>query len=181
MTSIVVMVWHVIMDLRYFLFLYGLFIFIISQVYAVLGLGNEYDIEVDADEYLEPTPDDNLLLEEPTNPFNERHTFFAIGLHFGYFIQTLKLSMGDFSIIKPVIMLSTSENILFWFCWVLNLYVSCIFFLNFIVVEASATYDKVHNNLDELISKEKAEFIKEAENMTNDAHKKAQDYPKYLI
>ena len=55
----------------------------------------------------------------------------------------------------------------------LNLYVSCIFFLNFIVVEASATYDKVHNNLDELISKEKAEFIKEAENMTNDAHKKA--------
>jgi hypothetical protein len=50
MTSIVVMVWHVIMDLRYFLFLYGLFIFIISQVYAVLGLGNEYDIEVDIDE-----------------------------------------------------------------------------------------------------------------------------------
>ena len=81
--------------------------------------------------------------------------------------------MGDFTIIKPVALLSRSENILFWFCWVINLYVSCIFFLNFIVVEASATYDKVHNNLDELICKEKAEFIKEAENMTNDAHKKA--------
>lgn len=102
MTSIVVMVWHVIKDLRYFLFLYGLFIFIISQVYAVLGLGNEYDIEVDAEEYLEPTPDD-LLLEDPTDPIFDRKTFFAVGLHFGYFIQTLKLSMGDFTIIKPVV------------------------------------------------------------------------------
>ena len=128
MTSIVVMVWHVIMDLRDFLFLYGLFIFIISQVYAVLGLGNEYDIEVDAEDYLEPTDDEESVFE--------RNSYFAVGLHFGYFIQTLKLSMGDFTIIKPVKQLSRSENILFWLCWVLNLYVSCIFFLNFIVVEA---------------------------------------------
>ena len=78
MTSIVVMVWHVIMDLRYFLFLYGLFIFIISQVYAVLGLGNEYDIEVDAEEYLEPTDDEDSVME--------RNSYFAVGLHFGYFI-----------------------------------------------------------------------------------------------
>jgi hypothetical protein len=170
MTHIVVLVWHVIMDLRVFLFSYFLFIFIISQLYAVLGLGNEYEVDIDESEYLEPTDDDP-----------ERHIYFAIGLHAGCFLWTLRLSMGDFSIIKPVSKLSYSENILFWLVYVLTLYVSCIFFLNFIVVEANATYQRVLNHLEELIYKEKAIYIKEAENMTNDAHKKASHFPRYLI
>ena len=172
MTHIVVMVWHVITDLGNFLFLYFLFIFIISQLYAVLGLGNEYDIEVDEADFLETTPD----VGAP-----EKDIYFAIGLHAGCFIWTLRLSMGDFSIIKTVYRLSRSENILFWFVWALTLYMTCIFFLNFIVVEATATYKRVYNHLEELIYQEKADFIKEAENMTNDSHKKPQDYPKYLI
>ena len=59
MTHIVVLVGHVMMDLRFFLFAYFVFIFIISQLYAVLGLGNEYDVMIDEADYIEPTDDAN--------------------------------------------------------------------------------------------------------------------------
>lgn len=132
MTNIVVMVWHVVLDLRDFLFLYMLFIFIISQTYAVLGLGNNYG-------------------EAENNEKSGGEEYMKVGLHFGYFIQTLKLSMGDFEITKAVSKLSKPENILFWLVYVVNLYVSTLFFLNFIVVEAMATYKKVQNHCQQLI------------------------------
>ena len=128
-------------------------------------------MEIDEAEYLETTEDAMV----------EKVVYFASGLQRGCFIWTLRLSMGDFSIIQPVSKLSSGESILFWGVYLVTLYMSCIFFLNFIVVEAHSTYQRVSDHLEELIYKEKASFIKEAENMIKAEDKLAEHYPKYLI
>jgi hypothetical protein len=64
------------------------------------------------------------------------------------FIDTLKLSMGDYgSLVNSSIDLNSEDNILFWMCLVLALTVTCIIFLNFIIAEASASYEKVSGEL----------------------------------
>ena len=42
---------------------------------------------------------------------------------------------------------------------------TCIIFLNFIIAEASASYEKVKENLTAMINKEKSQLIGEAEQM----------------
>lgn len=47
--------------------------------------------------------------------------------------------------------LEPEENQLYIFCWFLIVTVTCIIFLNFIIAEASASYEKVKENLSALI------------------------------
>lgn len=63
-----------------------------------------------------------------------------VGLFFGNFLQTMRISMGDFAAIGAADYLSEQENYLFWFIWLLTAVLTCIIFLNFIVAEASASY-----------------------------------------
>ena len=58
---------------------------------------------------------------------------------------------------------------------------TCIIFLNFIIAEASASYEKVKENLVAMINKEKANLIAEAENMYLDSWKNLSNFPKYII
>ena len=78
---------------------------------------------------------------------------------------TLRLSMGDFSAIGPSSGLAKAENWIFWILWLMIVIVTCIIFLNFIVAEASASYTKVVEALEEFILVEKAALIFEAEAM----------------
>ena len=66
----------------------------------------------------------------------------------GNFISVMRISLGDQSIIKGVEYLTKEENILFWIIWVLAVIVNCIVFLNFIVAEASNTYNNVSAQLE---------------------------------
>lgn len=61
----------------------------------------------------------------------------------GNFVQTVRLSMGDFAAIDAADTLNVNENLLFWFIWLVTVVITCIIFLNFIVAEASAVYTKV--------------------------------------
>ena len=105
----------------------------------------------------------------------------TIGLHAGEFFWTLRMSMGDFSAIGDSKALQHAENILFWLLWGLTVCVSCIIFLNFIVAEASASYTKVTETLQEVIQQEKAALIAESEEMAIGRFKNNQNYPRYLI
>ena len=89
--------------------------------------------------------------------------------------------MGDFSAIGDSKALQQEENILFWLLWALTVCVSCIIFLNFIVAEASASYTKVTETLQEVIQQEKAALIAESEEMAISQFKNNQNYPRYLI
>ena len=75
----------------------------------------------------------------------------TIGLHFGEFMWTLRMSMGDFSAIGESTSLQMPENIVFWLLWGLTVIVTCVIFLNFIVAEACASYSAVVETLDEVI------------------------------
>ena len=80
------------------------------------------------------------------------------------FLDTLKCSMGDYgTLITASNELNYEDNILFWICLVLVLTVTCIIFLNFIIAEASASYEKVAAELESYIMKQKAALIAESE------------------
>ena len=189
LTPIIVMLKNVVYDLRIFLFFYMILITLFSQLLAIIGLGNDYSMQT------EEMLDENgvVMLGEDGEPImvtiqpevkvdptvgTENN---AIGLHFGVWEWTLRLSMGDSSAIGYSHELTPAENWIFWFIWFLITIVTCIIFLNFIVAEASASYTKVVEALDEFIAQEKAALIFESESMSLRSSKNNTNYPRYLI
>jgi hypothetical protein len=89
-----------------------------------------------------------------------------LGMLAGQFFNTLRVSIGDNSLLKQTIGLTIAENSLFWSIWVLAVIITNVIFLNFIVAEASASYTKVTETLVAVIWQERASMIHEAERMT---------------
>lgn len=81
-----------------------------------------------------------------------------VGLFVGNLLTTLRMSMGDFGF-DSAILLDPAENVIYWFTWLLIVLITCIIFLNFIIAEASASYEKVSADLDAFILSEKAALI----------------------
>ena len=104
-------------------------------MYGVLGLGNSKIPGGFRDTYFTPTG--SVDSGAPGIEYDK------IGLFFGNFIQTIRLSMGDFAAIDAANTLSKEENYVFWIVWFVTVVVTCIVFLNFIVAEASASYTTV--------------------------------------
>lgn len=103
-----------------------------------------------------------------------------IGLFLGNLLQTLRISMGDFNFDNTED-LSIEINFLWWLVWLLIVVVTNIIFLNFIIAEASASYETVKERLDEFILKERTDLINESEDMTPDFVKSEYTFPKYII
>ena len=69
---------------------------------------------------------------------------------------------------------------MFWLIWLFVMVATCIVFLNFIVAEASASYAKVIEEVEENTWKEATELISEAESI--DPFKVSlEKHPRYLI
>jgi len=66
-------------------------------------------------------------------------------------INVMKISTGEFDIILNSTYLSDEENLVFWACWTVIVFIMAIIFLNFIVAEASESYNQVHEHIDEFI------------------------------
>jgi hypothetical protein len=90
------------------------------------------------------------------------------------------MSLGDFGF-DAAMELDMAENIIYWVVWALVLAVTCIIFLNFIIAEASASYEKVSEFLELYILNEKAALIHQAEEMTPKLFKNDKKYPTYVI
>ena len=101
-------------------------------MFAVLGLGN--------------TTGDGIV--DPIGPAKE---FSKIGLHPGDFVWTFRLSVGDYGAIQASKYLDTIEAKLFWVLWCMAICITSIIFLNFVVAEACASYNKVIEYLDSII------------------------------
>ena len=84
--------------------------------------------------------------------------------------------MGDFGF-DAAILLDPAENIIYWFVWLLIVVITCIIFLNFIIAEASASYEKVSEKLEAYILSEKAALIQESEEMRLDSTKNEGIFP----
>jgi hypothetical protein len=135
LTPIVVMINNVVYDLRIFLFFYLILISLFCQIYAVLGLGNDYTNTIRG--YIDP---EGAAME-----------YQAVGLHFGEFFWTFRLSLGDSSAIGATGSLSKLEMQIFWLMWILTVVITSIVFLNFVVAEACASYSRVVESLESVI------------------------------
>lgn len=60
-------------------------------------------------------------------------------------IDIIKVSVGDFGLVGGSLYLEPEDNYTFWVCWFVFCYMSTIIFLNFIIAEASASYEKVNS------------------------------------
>jgi len=79
--------------------------------------------------------------------------------------------------------LKDGERIVFWFLWLLVFVGGCLIFLNFIIAEVSASYEKVKEDIDALTYKERAKMVQEAEDFVSNERKlidKA-SFPKYFV
>jgi len=177
LSYIVTMINRVIYDLRVFLLFYFILIIIFSQIFAVIGVGNknldggfkEFVDEIDA--YNEAN---GTFIDAPNEEYGQ------IGLFFGYIIQTLRNSLGDFDF-EASTYLTFEENIMYWIIWFLVIIMTCIVFLNFIIAEASNSYESVKQRLNAIVHKEKGSLIAEAEEMTFESRKDEMMLPKYII
>ena len=139
-SPIVTMLSNVVYDLRIFLFFYIILTALFSLLFGVLGVGNR---RINSNFY------DVFGKEKDNEPEDEEGgdypgvEFKHVGKLFGYFLETLRISTGDFTIIDSSIYLTETENIIFWLCWTIVVGVCCIIFLNFIIAEASASYENV--------------------------------------
>jgi citrate lyase synthetase len=65
--------------------------------------------------------------------------------------------------------------------WTIILTIGNIIFLNFIIAEASSSYESVNERLDEIILKERTDLINESQVMAPDWLKSKDTFPKYII
>jgi hypothetical protein len=167
LSPIVTMLTKVISDLGIFLIFYVILIVLFSLLLGILGLGNRF---IDG-----PFRDKYGGTEE--YPGNE---YATVGLFWGNVLTTLRMSMGDFSF-DQALLLERNENIIYWVVWLLIVIITCIVFLNFIIAEASYSYENVSEKLDAYILSEQASLIEEAEMMLFERCKNKSNFPKYII
>ena len=117
-------------------------------------------------------------MEEPENFPNEEYQM--IPKEMGYIISVLRYSLGDFDF-EASTWLTPEENALYFIIWLLIVGVTCIVFLNFIIAETSASYEKVKENLIAEVNRERALLIAEAESMKFEYFKNENLFPKYMI
>ena len=89
--------------------------------------------------------------------------------------------MGDFEFAEIVTLPAFDFN-MFWIVWLVVVLMTCIVFLNFIIAEVSASYQTVKDKVRGLIDKERAQMIKETEDIMLQSWKDNKElFPKYLI
>ena len=178
---IVEMLFQVTNDLKVFIFFYLIIIVLFSMLISVLGIGNPL-IEPEFKEAFPPveSKDPKEVAASQGDIPNSEYRY--IGLTFGHMIDIIKMSVGDFGIIdKSMYTVDVETNYLFWFTWFIIALIACIIFLNFIIAEASASYEKVSSQIEETIAKAKATLISEAEMMRPFVAKNELKFPQFII
>jgi len=156
------MLTNVVYDLRIFLFFYGILTVLFSLLLGIIGLGNRFVDGPFKDAHGADAEAEAIAAgEEFSYPGIE---YEVVGLFVGNIISTLRMSLGDFGF-DAAIELDQAENYVYWIMWVLIILITCIIFLNFIIAEASASYEKVSEFLQLYILAEKAALIQVAEEM----------------
>jgi hypothetical protein len=92
-----------------------------------------------------------------------------------------RASMGDFSIIASSLYLEQYWNRIFWVIFFLILFSTNIIFLNFVIAEASNSYNEISEKLDQYNLMEKSKLIDEAEHMLPVKYRNPLWYPKYIV
>ena len=115
---------------------------------------------------------------------NDAKEYKYLGPFMGNVMTTLRLSLGDFDFgVLEGDTLNVKQHWLFWIIWVIMVIFSALIFLNFIIAEVSNSYQRIKEQIDSLIYKERAELIEEAEDIMSSRTKKNDKtkFPKYIV
>lgn len=165
LSYLVTLLRSVIYDLRIFMLFYAILMFMFSLILGVLGLSNF-------------SRDPELVegLGNSVPGIEYQH----IGYLIGNMIHVVRISIGD-NDFSGSVFLEENINIIFWIVWAIIVFVMCIIFLNFIIAEASASYEKVCGNIDYFLLFQKVNLIYESEEMMPQAMRTQERFPKYII
>ena len=64
---------------------------------------------------------------------------------------TFRLSLGDYSLVDAVAYFNKVDEYCFWIVWLITIIVTNIVFLNFVVAEASNSYNEVSEKLEKFV------------------------------
>jgi len=117
----------------------ALLIVFFSQFLAVIGIGNKNV----PGKYKEKW-DDGFFDGADDIPYQE---YDNVSMVTANLIHTFRMSLGDFDFYS-VIFLNEDEALLYWIAWILIVTVTLIIFINFIIAEASALFEKTMLVLD---------------------------------
>ena len=134
MSYMVTLLRQVVYDLQIFLIFFLILIFFLSLIIGVLGFQN---FTHDEDEW-------NQMLAEGDYPGVEYH---QIGRFLGNMITVLRMAIGD-NDLAAIVSMTNLQSYMFWVMWLIIVFLTCIIFLNFIIAEASASYERVSEQLD---------------------------------
>ena len=135
---LVTLIREVIYDLRVFMMLYIIMVYMFSLILGVLGWQNY-------------TRDPELwghMQELMKYPGVE---YYHIGRFLGNIMTIARMSIGDNDFSASHYMQDHVSNLLVWLLWAGLLFIMVIIFLNFIIAEACASYEKVRMNLDSFL------------------------------
>ena len=105
-----------------------------------------------------------------------------VGSFAGNFIDTMQISLGEYEkVVERFKDVDSPHWASFWVIWGLIVLIMSIIFLNFIIAEASASYERVNKRLQEVIQRNKVGLINEAERMLPKHLRNNNNYPKYII
>ena len=149
-SPIVTMLTTVIYDLKEFILFYFILVGMMSLCIGVLGNGNP-NVDINPSMAIAKAKAD-LAGESFNGSEYGNLPMLIINV-----LETLKVSTGDFgSMIAASIYLNNGDNSMFWMIFVVIVTITSIIFLNFIIAEASASYEKVAGQLESYITKQKA-------------------------
>lgn len=171
LSYIVVLLKDVIKGLKAFIIFYMMLVFLFSLIFSVLGLGNP-NIKGGFKDFVDSRPDD----WSEDIPHEE---YSIIGPFLGSLFFVIRCSVGDFDF-NASTYLTPAENVIFWIAFMAIFLMNSLVFLNFVISEIGATYEKTRSQIEGLVMKDKADLITEAQDMTM-VFMNQYKMPKYII
>jgi hypothetical protein len=165
---LVTLIREVIYDLKVFMLLYVIMVYMFSLVLGVLGWQN----------YTRDPEQWAAMQETMKYPGVE---YYHIGRFLGNILTIARMSIGDNDFAASHYMSDHICNLLVWLTWAVLLFIMVIIFLNFIIAEACASYEKVRKNLDSFLQYQKLTLINESEDMMWPGLRTKERFPGYLI
>jgi len=136
----------------------------LSLIFGVIGLNNF-------------SRDPSVLEGLTSIPGSE---YSHIGLFLGNMLTIIRISVGDFDF-SGSSFLDHKLNIIYWMVWVIIIFIMCIIFLNFIIAEASASYERISGNIENFLLFQKVALIFESEEVMFKSLKTTDRFPMYVV
>ena len=104
----------------------------------------------------------------------------VVGIEIASFLSVLRISLGDFDF-HPTQYLTHNEAYLYCVVWIFAVGMTSIIFLNFVIAEASNSYQSVVDRLKAESGKSRARLVTEGEIVVPFRFKYDSMFPKYIV